>query len=240
MRLWRRRKLSPFISRVRPAPPPVRGAWPNDVVGQAVQDGAGEAFRSEHFGPFVEGQVGCDDDGAALVALRDDLEEQFGAGLAEGDEAQLVDGEAGPWPRWGRVSPLNAGPGWSVVSADAAGAVHRRPRSIREVSQWRSNGSLIPLARTAEPVLEQVVRLQLREGPGAFPRSVAENPRHSDHGVIVEDRQRNAAKECQGRIRQCHSDHWRSRAHCPSQNASFAIGLEPMAPSMAHSPRDTP
>ena len=61
------------------------------VVGQSVEDGAGQALCSEDLGPFVERQVGCDDDGAALVALRYDLEEQLGAGLAEGDEAQLVD-----------------------------------------------------------------------------------------------------------------------------------------------------
>ena len=110
------------------------------MVGQPVEDGACETLCSEDLGPFVEGQVGCDDDGAALVALGDDLEEQLGAGLAEGDKAQLVDGEAGPWPRWGRVSPLNAGPGWPAAFADAAGAVRRRPRSVHEVSQWNANG----------------------------------------------------------------------------------------------------
>jgi len=43
------------------------------VVGQTVEDGACEAFRPEDFGPFVERQVRCDDDGATLVALGDDL-----------------------------------------------------------------------------------------------------------------------------------------------------------------------
>jgi hypothetical protein len=62
-----------------------------DVVGQAVEDGARQALRSEDLGPFVEGQDRSDDDRAALVALRDDFEEPFGAGLAEGNEAQLVD-----------------------------------------------------------------------------------------------------------------------------------------------------
>ena len=49
-----------------------------DVVGQAIENGACEAFRAEDLGPFIERQVGCDDDGAALVALRDDLEEKLG------------------------------------------------------------------------------------------------------------------------------------------------------------------
>ncbi len=47
------------------------------VVCQAVKNGACEAVRSEDLGPFVERQVGRDDDRAAFVALGDDLEEQF-------------------------------------------------------------------------------------------------------------------------------------------------------------------
>ena len=62
-----------------------------DVMGQAVQNGAGEAFRAEDLGPFIEWQVGGDDDRAALVALGDDLEQQLGAGLAERNEAEFVD-----------------------------------------------------------------------------------------------------------------------------------------------------
>ena len=52
-----------------------------DMVCQAVENGACEAFRSADLGPFVERQVGRDDDRAALVALGDDLEEQFGPRL---------------------------------------------------------------------------------------------------------------------------------------------------------------
>ena len=40
-----------------------------DVVGQAVQQRAGEAFRAEDLSPLVEGQVGGDQDGAPRVAL---------------------------------------------------------------------------------------------------------------------------------------------------------------------------
>ena len=60
-------------------------------MGEAVEDGAGEALRSEHFCPLVERQVRGDDDRAALVTLGDDLEQELGAGLAEGDEAEFVD-----------------------------------------------------------------------------------------------------------------------------------------------------
>ena len=62
-----------------------------DVVGEAVQQRAGETFGAEDLGPLVEGQVGGDQDGARLVALAEDLEEQFRAGGGPGDETQLVD-----------------------------------------------------------------------------------------------------------------------------------------------------
>ena len=35
-----------------------------DVVGEAVQQGSGEAFRAEDLGPLVEGQIGGHQDGA--------------------------------------------------------------------------------------------------------------------------------------------------------------------------------
>ncbi len=40
-----------------------------DVMGQAVEERAGEALRSEDLGPFIEGQVGGDESCATLVAL---------------------------------------------------------------------------------------------------------------------------------------------------------------------------
>jgi hypothetical protein len=58
---------------------------------------------------------------------------------------------------------------------------------------------VVALARPTEPILEQVVRLQLREGRGALARSVAQDLRHRDRGVVVEDRQGHAAEECKGR-----------------------------------------
>ena len=61
------------------------------MVGEPVQQRAGEALRTKHFGPVVEGAVGGDQDGAPLVALAEDLEEQFSSGGGQGDEAQLID-----------------------------------------------------------------------------------------------------------------------------------------------------
>ena len=51
-----------------------------NVVGEPVKQSAGEPLGAEHVGPLVEGQVGGDQDGAPLVALAEDLEEQFRSG----------------------------------------------------------------------------------------------------------------------------------------------------------------
>ena len=79
------------------------------MVGEAVQQC--EPFRAKDLGPLVEGQVGGHQDGASLVALAEDLEEQFRAGGGQRHEAQFVDDEqieagqlslqveqSGPWP----------------------------------------------------------------------------------------------------------------------------------------------
>lgn len=54
-----------------------------DVMGEAVEQGAGQAFRSEGLGPFIERQVAGNQRGAPFVALGDHLEEQFCPGFAE-------------------------------------------------------------------------------------------------------------------------------------------------------------
>ena len=47
----------------------------------AVEQGAGKSLAGEDRGPFLEGQVGGDDGGPVLVALAEDVEQQFAAGL---------------------------------------------------------------------------------------------------------------------------------------------------------------
>ena len=60
-------------------------------MSEAVQQRAGEAFLAEDIGPLVEGEVGRYQGGAPLVALAEDLEEQFRSGAGKGHEAQFVD-----------------------------------------------------------------------------------------------------------------------------------------------------
>ena len=62
-----------------------------DVMGEAVEERAGQAFEAEHLGPFVEWQVGGDQGGAAFIALAEHLEQQLGAGLGQRHEAEFVD-----------------------------------------------------------------------------------------------------------------------------------------------------
>ena len=49
-----------------------------DVVGEPVEQRACETLRSQDRGPILEGQVRGHDGRAALVALRERLEEEFG------------------------------------------------------------------------------------------------------------------------------------------------------------------
>ena len=50
-----------------------------------------QLIRPEDLGPLVEGQVGGDQDGPALAALAEELEEQFRPDGGQGAEAQFVD-----------------------------------------------------------------------------------------------------------------------------------------------------
>src|SRR5713101_9287882 len=56
---------------------------------------------------------------------------------------------------------------------------------------------VVAFARPAEPVLEQVVRLQLGEHPRPLPLAVTENAGHRDLGVVIQDRLWNPAEECE-------------------------------------------
>jgi hypothetical protein len=62
-------------------------------VDEAVGDGGGSGAVVEQVAPVLEGQVGGDDGGGALVALVEDLVEQVGAAGVEAQVAELVDEE---------------------------------------------------------------------------------------------------------------------------------------------------
>ena len=61
-----------------------------DVVGEPVEERAGQPLGAEHACPFLKGQVGGDDGRAALMALAEDLEQQLCPGLGQRHVAKLV------------------------------------------------------------------------------------------------------------------------------------------------------
>ena len=81
-----------------------------DMVGEPVQQRSRQSFRAKHLGPLVEGQVCGDQYGAPLVALAEDLKQQFRSGAGQvvsgGDKKDHVAGSAAFWPlrftRFGR------------------------------------------------------------------------------------------------------------------------------------------
>ena len=66
------------------------------VVEEAVEDGGGDGgVAVEDGGPLFEGFVGGQDDGAALVAGADDLEQEVGSALVDGQVADFIEDEQG-------------------------------------------------------------------------------------------------------------------------------------------------
>ena len=46
-----------------------------NVVGEAIEQCAGQEFGGKHSGPLIEGQIAGDDDRATFVALAEGLEQ---------------------------------------------------------------------------------------------------------------------------------------------------------------------
>jgi hypothetical protein len=69
------------------------------VMDEAVDGGERHGLAGENLSPFAEGLIGRDEDGAALVAGADELEEDAGLGLILGDISQIFDGGAIGQPR---------------------------------------------------------------------------------------------------------------------------------------------
>jgi hypothetical protein len=57
-----------------------------DMVGEAIEQRAGETLALEDARPFLEWEIRRDDGRSTLVALADDLEEELGARLGQWDK----------------------------------------------------------------------------------------------------------------------------------------------------------
>lgn len=73
------------------APAVVAGLDDVAVMGEPVEERGGHLGVAEDGGPFAEGEIGGDDDGALLVEPADQVEEQLAAGLGEGQMAEFVE-----------------------------------------------------------------------------------------------------------------------------------------------------
>ena len=70
------------------------------MVEEAVEDGGGDGgVAVEDGGPLLEGLVGGEPDGTAFVACADDLEQEIGPALVDGQVADLIEDQK----RRGRV-----------------------------------------------------------------------------------------------------------------------------------------
>ena len=101
-----------------------------DVMGEPVQQRPGQPLRAEDLGPFVEWQVGGDQDGAPLIALAEDLEEQFRADPRQWDKARFVDDQqvqAGQLPLQIQQPSLVPGLHHFVDQGGGRGEAHRHP-----------------------------------------------------------------------------------------------------------------
>src|SRR4029453_1941400 len=54
---------------------------------------------------------------------------------------------------------------------------------------------VVALTRTAKPLLEQVMADELRKGTGALALTLTKNPRHRNFEIVVQNRDRHAAKK---------------------------------------------
>ncbi len=94
-----------------------------------------------------------------------------------------------------------------VEGSKARRVWHRREEVGPRVFDQRLDLALVvPLARPAKAIVEQIMAQQFGEGPRACPLAVTQNARHRDLQIVIQDRQRNAAEESKGRnmaIQEC-------------------------------------
>ena len=82
----------------------------------------------EDFGPVLEHAISGDRDGAAFISLADDLEQQVGTGLVDGEIAEFVEDQKTRSEVAAEVAfelPGGLGGGESVDGVDGAGEQHR-------------------------------------------------------------------------------------------------------------------
>ena len=91
-----------------------------------------------------------------------------------------------------QATPLQVG----IERSEALEGRHRNQEVAAHVPHQSLHFAfVVALAGTPEPVLEQVVGLQLGEGAGALATAVPQDPRHGQPGIVVEDALGRSAQE---------------------------------------------
>jgi hypothetical protein len=105
------------------------------------------------------------------------------------------------WPRRRAPGAPGSAPRDGVQRGQALDPRHRHQEVAPGVADQPLHLALVvALARPAEAVGEEEVRLQLGERPGALARAVAEDARDREAGVVVEHAPRHAAEEGERRV----------------------------------------
>ena len=99
-----------------------------------------------------------------------------------------------------RVEPLQAARQQPLVQGIQIGHLRDRHHELapRRLHQRLDLALVVAFAGPAEAVAEQVMRLQMRERPGALTRAVAQDPRHRQRRVVVQHRAGNPAEQGEG------------------------------------------
>jgi len=132
---------------------------------EAVGDRRGGRGVVKELAPLLEGEIGSDDGGGALVAAIEDLVEEVGAASVEGEVAELIDEEE-----------LVCGPEGEATVKAVAGL--RRDEIVDEV---RSGGEADAAATEAGELADGVGEVGLADAGGA---------EEDDVGFLVEEFER--------------------------------------------------
>ena len=147
---------------------------------QTIEERRGEFLVArKHGDPLGKGDVGRDDRGPALVAIRNQIEEQLAADAVEGHEAELIDDQHSTRSRrcWSRVSSRlsRASSSWRTTSA---ARVKSTPLLLRRLHAQRDGQ--VRLAGTDRTVEDQFLGRYASAPPGE-----TENTSVTNHVVRI-------------------------------------------------------
>jgi hypothetical protein len=166
------------------------------VVEEAVEDGAGDgAVVVEDACPLLEGLVGGDDEGTALVALADDLDEEVDPVLVDGEVADLNQEHLGSevLAELALEQAVLLGGGQIVDDTDGVGEEDGVPLLAGGVAQSGGEMSLADARRPEkddvgllddEAETEEVLNLEAVDLPGPVPLELLQGVEDGEAGRL--------------------------------------------------------